>query len=611
MFEDEYDLMESPGEGADAIVYKARHKKLGYIRAIKVLNRFIQNEDDPKYKKFIEECKTLLRLGNGGHKNIVGITRPRLLHNRAVVEMDFVQGKDVDEFLDSSQRFLPVQEVLNLMVDISDALSYCHYSIFSYCIDPNEDPCVTDVTAISKECERMLVQKYKVIHNDIHSRNIRRRTDGRYVLLDFGLAIEQGTQIKSSIRKAGAVEYKAPEKWDENEITFTEQGDIYSFGVLMYEVLAGTVPFPFDKKKPEQIAVFEVMNHHKHSIPEPIEPRRRAAFERTHNTPWKKDYPEWMERVIMKCLEKDPARRYANGKELFEEIQGYLDHTKEQTAAMQKLDEVVNTKEYKTMSDAYSRVNEKLTTENKTLQQQLEAARVRERQKDRQLEAAANNRSHSNAVLVYIVLAACLLTAFGTYYYFFGRNKTSYRQSPAVADKITIYGSKDYGVRFYRTAAFDSPKDAMITTRETVPVLKDSNGFVFIIFTNSNKVETQGWINKEEASEEGARRGKTADSLIRRARAALKMNNYVAAISLYNEVQEIRPREEIRTRIDQLNAKAQALADRFENLIEQARVEYGLSDCDETILPLYDSVLKLAIRPHIRQLKDSCEAANR
>lgn len=64
--------------------------ELGYIRAIRELHGSIENQNDPIYKNFLEECKILLRLGNGGHPNIVHIYRPRLLQNRALVEMDFI-----------------------------------------------------------------------------------------------------------------------------------------------------------------------------------------------------------------------------------------------------------------------------------------------------------------------------------------------------------------------------------------------------------------------------------------------------------------------------------------------------------------------------------------
>jgi serine/threonine protein kinase len=601
-FDEEYEMMWRSEDGAYAHVMKVKHKVLGYIRAVKVLKQHIYKDTDPLYKKFLDECATLLRLGNGGHKNIVNITPPRLLPPSAFFEMDFIEGKDVLEFLKESQRFLPFSEVLKLVLDISDALNYCHYSIYAYCIDPDTDRCVDNSGYVSKECERELVEKYKVIHNDIHSKNIRRSRDGRYVLLDFGLAIVQGSQVKSSTRKGGAIEYKAPEKWDD-EVTCTEQADVYSFGILMYEALAGDVPFPVNKQLSSTMAEFEMMNHHKNSQPQPIEPKRKAAFEKVYNTPWKKDYPDWLEKVIMKCLEKDPANRYKNGKELFEEIQKHNSIAKQSTEDLEKL-----VRENDTIKQEFGEKNRKLNQRIGELQSANDTLFKKFKQAEAEAARPRQQTASSGPGTAYILIAlvACALTGLATYY--FSGNAKNKQLSVASTDSIRIFGSKDYGVKFYRTASFDSPREAKITTRETVPVLKDSNGFAFIIFTNSENVETTGWINKEEASEEGARQGKSIDSLMRLARSATVRNDLVGAIDLYNQAQAIRARDDIKIKIDQLTTRGQRLAEQLEFAITETKIERELSDCDPAIMALYDSVLKIAVRPRIQQLKDSCNS---
>lgn len=335
LFLKDYIFLDQLGQGGFAAVFKVRHKSLEYIRAIRVLSDTIANgEDDPKYQNFLRECKILLRLGNGSHPNITHIYRPRLLENKAVVEMDYIDGGDLFKYIEEKNGFIEVEEVVNLLASISSALSYCHYDIYRYCMDREldnlkDDPNDGSKILLDEETIDRLVNKYRVIHNDIHSGNIMRREDGRYVLLDFGLSIEGEDVVRSSKKNGGAPEFKAPEKWDTaNELN--TQSDIYSFGIVLYSCLAGRVPFVFDKKNSNPLrAEMDLMNAHQKEQPEPIYGLREIAFEATHpGETYVKDYPDWLERIIMKCLEKNPKDRYKNGKELYED---YLRYTKNKT----------------------------------------------------------------------------------------------------------------------------------------------------------------------------------------------------------------------------------------------------------------------------------------
>ena len=321
----EYTLLGELGTGGFAKVYKVRHNALGYIRAIRVLNETVTDENSRTYQKFLRECKVLLRLGNGSHRNIVHIYQPRLLENHALVEMDYVDGQDITHYLKENGNFLPVAEVLRMAKEISGALAYCHEDIYKFCMDPDEDNLESDPVDGSKwivdeDTKNRLIEKYKVIHNDVHSGNIMRREDGSFVLLDFGLAITGDDDVRNSSRhENGAIEFKAPEKWDD-EAVLTEQSDIYSFGIVMYEYLAGRVPFPYDKCNPNKTeAAYNVCNAHKEQTPPPIINLRKANFEAKYpGQHYEKDYPDWLEVAVLRCLEKDPVKRFRNGKELHE-----------------------------------------------------------------------------------------------------------------------------------------------------------------------------------------------------------------------------------------------------------------------------------------------------
>ena len=271
----------------------------------------------------------LLRLGNGGHPNIVRIYEPRLIDNRATVEMDFIQGETLNDYL-ARVRFMPMDEVFRFVREIVGALAYCHFDIYKYLLNPETDelePDPEDATRylIPPEKERELVAKYGVVHNDLHSNNIMRRdVDGGFVLLDFGLSVQDGQAVKSSARNDGALEYLAPEKW---EPTMFPEGigpwtDVYSLGILLYEVLAGRVPFVLDPMAMvSEQARHELYTHHMQDTPPPIEPLRKDAFEATHpGEVWSKDYPQWLEDIIRRCLAKKPKDRYANAREVLDAI---------------------------------------------------------------------------------------------------------------------------------------------------------------------------------------------------------------------------------------------------------------------------------------------------
>lgn len=331
-FLEEYTLLDELGQGGYATVYKVRHNKLRYIRAIRVLNAIIARESDKAYQDFLDECRTLLRLGNGNHPNIVHIYQPLLLAQRAIVEMDYVDGQDILHYLKGKTSFVETRDVIKLLTDIGSALAYCHEDIYKYCMDKDEDGLKDDPNDGSKpfvdeHTRQRLIKKYRVIHNDIHSGNIIRREDGSFVLLDFGLAIDGEKVVRSSRRKNGAPEFKAPEKWD-NDSILTTQSDIYSFGVVLYEFLAGRVPFVFNKQNSNQTEEEYLLSKaHKEQRPESIYKLRKEVFERSHpGEQYQRDYPEWLEDVIMKCLAKRPEDRFRNGKELFNHINQYRNY---------------------------------------------------------------------------------------------------------------------------------------------------------------------------------------------------------------------------------------------------------------------------------------------
>jgi serine/threonine protein kinase-related len=319
--------------GAYAKVYKVRNNDYGYIRAMKVLLGTIPKEgeqEEKSYKNFLRECRTLFQLGNGSHPNIVHIYGIQRVNNRLVIETDWVNGLPLASSLvdDAGQsRYVELHEVMRLLHDIGSALEYCHNEHYRYSMTGSEPGVKTDQKTgrwvIDESTRARLEHDYQVIHNDIHTGNIIRRIDGTYVLIDFGLSIDaDAPKLTVSRVNKGALEFRPPEKWSApNSLTTTS--DIYSFGCALYFFLTGRVPFPEDRN--DEQAELHLMEAHKNAPVPSIAQARQTFFERTHpGATYTKDYPDWLESLILKCLEKSPENRFQDGRELMRYVKEHL-----------------------------------------------------------------------------------------------------------------------------------------------------------------------------------------------------------------------------------------------------------------------------------------------
>lgn len=256
----EYDIHSLLGEGGMARVYKGYDERLDRYAAIKVIqpNQVATEEQEEYRERFLREARAIAKLH---HPNIVSVYQFDELDNLYYMAMMFVEGRDLRHILKETHRrgqTLPHDQILRIISDIADALDYSH--------------------------------QQGVIHRDIKPSNIMVTSEGRSVLTDFGLALS--TQEGTIGNTFGSVHYIAPEQAISSADS-VPQSDLYSLGVVLYEMLTGKVPF-------DDASAMSVALKHISDPPPPASSRNP-------------DLGIAIEEVLNKILDKDPKRRFATG----------------------------------------------------------------------------------------------------------------------------------------------------------------------------------------------------------------------------------------------------------------------------------------------------------
>jgi len=277
--------------GGQGSVYKGR--RMGpIISAVKLLPTPIHNEntDDKNYRNFLNEVEKLKKVNEVPNPNVVKILNSGITESGSFpfIEMEFIEGPDLEELLKPPhESIFTIKETIKLADHLASALCHCH--------------------------------KVGVKHGDIKSNNVKFNIhSGNYVLLDFGLSVMSDEQRRSSMRHAGAIEFMAPEQ---NEGRMLFQTDIYSYGVILYELLAGQVPFPL-KDNGETARNAVMVAHMESKVPDLLELRQQHLPENWSSAQREREMqvPVWLLSMVSHCLEKLPENRYASGMELQEAI---------------------------------------------------------------------------------------------------------------------------------------------------------------------------------------------------------------------------------------------------------------------------------------------------
>ena len=258
-----YELLEKIGDGGMAVVYKARCRLLNRFVAIKILKpEFAKNPDI--IESFRRESQAAAGLS---HPNIVGIFDVGREGNLHYIVMELIEGQTLSKMIEKEGP-IEYHKVIDITKQIASGLSYAY--------------------------------KHHIIHRDIKPHNILMTPDGVAKIADFGIAKAMSESIDDDSEEMvmGSVHYFSPEQARGGYVD--EKSDIYSLGIVMYEMLTGRVPF--DAETPVQVALMHINE-------QMVPPSRYVPT-----------IPPRLEAIILKATAKVQVSRYANVDEIIKEL---------------------------------------------------------------------------------------------------------------------------------------------------------------------------------------------------------------------------------------------------------------------------------------------------
>ncbi len=256
-----YKIIEKLGEGGMGIVYKAEDTKLEREVAIKLLPQYIAVNSEER-ERFRIEAKAAASLN---HPNISTIHSIEEVDENFFIVMEYIDGVELKDKIKTGP--IPTDESINIATQIAEGLEAAH--------------------------------KKGIVHRDIKSGNIMITQNGKAKIMDFGLAkIKGGRQVTKLGSTVGTIAYMSPEQAKGDEVD--HRTDIWSFGVVLYEMLTGKQPFKGDY---DQAVIYSIFNED----PQPIE----------H---FNNNVPTGLIRILQRALEKNPDARYQSMQELLNDL---------------------------------------------------------------------------------------------------------------------------------------------------------------------------------------------------------------------------------------------------------------------------------------------------
>jgi len=274
-FAENYEILEFMGRGGMGAVYKARQKKPDRVVVLKVLDRSKWDSQRDRLR-FEREAQAVARLK---HPNVVAVYEFGELNGQPYFTMEYVEGKTLKQHV--RHNALDKVEICQLILAVIRAIGYAHLR--------------------------------GVIHRDLKPDNIMVDLEGRPRILDFGLArlaMEEGEESLARLTETGEImgtpAYMSPEQTFARPDEVDTRTDIYSVGVILYELLAGQSPYQLDPTRPLE-TLYKIRE---------VQPDRPSAV----NSHLDGD----MDAIILKAIEKDKESRYQSARELADDLERYL-----------------------------------------------------------------------------------------------------------------------------------------------------------------------------------------------------------------------------------------------------------------------------------------------
>ncbi|MDE2117486.1 MAG: serine/threonine protein kinase [Betaproteobacteria bacterium] len=264
-----YEIIGELGQGAMGIVYKAKDPLIDRIVAIKTISLNLAMEEKEEYEaRFYQEAKAAGRLS---HPNIVTIYDVGKSGDVAYIAMEFLEGRELRDILNEDAH-LPIGQVLDIVVQVAQGLAYAH--------------------------------EHGIVHRDVKPANIMVVRDGHVKITDFGIARMASASVRTQTGMVlGSPKYMSPEQVMGKPID--QRSDIFSLGVMLYEMLAGQVPFNGENVN---AIMYQILN----AVPPPLSTMNPAV-------------PEMLNFIIAKALAKAPDDRYHNAGEFANDLRACRD----------------------------------------------------------------------------------------------------------------------------------------------------------------------------------------------------------------------------------------------------------------------------------------------
>lgn len=258
-----YEVVGEIGQGAMGVVYKAKDPLIDRIVAIKTINLDFAEDEKEEYEgRFYQEAKAAGRLS---HQNIVTVFDVGRSGDIAYIAMEYLQGRELRDILNDER--LPVEQSLDIVVQVAQGLAYAH--------------------------------EHNIIHRDVKPSNIMVVRDGHVKITDFGIARMESASVRTQTGMVlGSPKYMSPEQVTGKHLD--QRSDVFSLGVMLYEMLTGQVPFAGENVN---AIMYQIIN----TTPPPPS---------TLNP----EVPSMLNFIVAKVLAKDVDNRYQSAKEFASDL---------------------------------------------------------------------------------------------------------------------------------------------------------------------------------------------------------------------------------------------------------------------------------------------------